>query len=394
MSLSREPLLLGVGRSSFHRGRNLSFSSADNRRDDVSRQIVLKLQSKRRRVLQPAAQFSRRVLARGHLEFVLGTLVTATLGGASVAVFLAPSAGAASELSPPPVQSVRTLVDGDVRVLVRSLFYHDDGGHFAFNLLALLAAGVATSSAPTFLYRWVAIPVVFVAASAASGTIQLGPDLAAACESLPGGTAALQRGARQALDSLCKTWDVAECARVATKSCSDTATALRARPWIIDRQPTRVFGTSAGVLGLSSFAALEWAVGGAGAWPALLVPMLICASGAGSLLSSQRVPPQGSALETVSPALARSVAQWRWGHAPPPAGSRLSLSVGDVQLGGGIGDLAGLAAGVACWCVGRGLRWNIMFLRVAFAAVAGVGRRVLAAASRSDQPVLQRFSLR
>lgn len=374
-------------------GRSLAWRGAwrgcstSNRRDDVSRRVILQLRARR-----PAAPThrSRRVVARSDLEFVLGSATTAALGAAAVVLFVS-SDGAMSV--PAATLSVRTLLEGDARTILGSLLTHSDAGHFGVNLMLLGAAGLSVASAPTFLYRWVAIPAVFAIAGATSAAVQLAPDITAACEALPGGTAALRRSARAACAELVHTWDVVAFTRKTASLCGDAAAGLRNRPWVVDHQPTRVFGAAGGSLGLVAFAALEWAAGGAGLWPALLVPILLSASGAGALLAPPREPAQRSALAVVtSPAFAASVA--RWGrHLPPPP--FMDLTSEDVRVGGGVGDAAGIAAGVFCWLAGRGVRGGVAMLRVISRAAARSLRRVLpvgAGGTAEAQP--QRFTLR
>ena len=329
----------------------LRCSATNHRRDDVTRQVVIQLRGRK----QAGLTSKRRIVAHNEVEFVLGFFSTLFLGGAVVFTFLSTDAK-------DHTLSVKALVTRDPQVLASSLFVHENAAHLVFNLFALLPSGIAAAAAPTYLYRWAAIPVVFLLAGVASSAAQLIPDLFTSCEALPGGTVLLRKDLDESFANLLRSWDVPNYVSSIVVLWTGMAARLRDNPRILDQQKTRIYGAAGGALGLATFASLEWAVGGARVWPALLLPAILLVTGAGRILAPSREPPQQSAFATISPALATTLAGWR-----PPPGS--GLRGVEANVGGGVGDASGLLAGAACWVASRGLRGGIIAMRFIFSTM-------------------------
>jgi hypothetical protein len=322
-----------------------SLRAFSTQREDVSRKVVIQMRARQRPVP------TRRIVVRNNLEFVFGAASVVTLSSVALTCY-AYSGYHGRGVDQQPALTLRSLIERGPRALVEQLFVHENISHLVFNLAVLLPAGVALAAAPTILLRWVAIPCVFVAAGATSGLVQLLPDVTSALGS--SGFSTMSRNINRASTELVRTGAVNPFLEALHSEYRVALSRLRAhgKTRSNDNSPTVVLGASGGALGLASFASLEWALGGARVWPALLVPLILIYTGAGTLLHPDAASPQ-------RPALERSLH-----HVP-----QLPWNATEMPVGGGIGDASAVAVGAACWCMVRGLRVSVASLRFLVSAV-------------------------
>lgn len=310
--------------------------------DDVSRKVVFQLRARQRPIP------SRRIIARNDLEFVLGTLSVAVIASFATAVYAyhwytRNTSARHSNLT------VRSLVENGPRVFVSQIFLHEGLFHLGFNLVALIPVGLAAASAPTMLFRWAAIPAVFVVAGTLSGAAQISPKVS---EALGPANTTLLRDLHLSSAEVVRTGNLNQYL-VALRGIY-SATLSKLDDNAVDDLRTAVCGASGGTLGLVTFASLEWALGGARVWPALLVPLVVLYTDAGRLLHptlalSQRAGNPESHSRRRHPAAAYHPAE-------------------DERIGD-MGDASALAAGAACWVAGRGLRVTVAASRFIFSAL-------------------------
>ena len=263
--------------------------------------------------------------------------------------------------------SIASLLRSGWQPLLTSTVLHLDPLELASSVALLLPATAAAALAPTYLHRWCAIPLVFLASAVAGGAAQLRPDVEAALDfaslhppppasGTPRYTAAATLDLRSQLHAawlrLLRDGDVRAAADTVRRVMAATAASLEGNRWVFDdgRFPVVAYGSSTGALGLLTFAACEWGIGAR-----MRIALLAPAAAAAAHWHTLRHPDEA----------------WRLWADRGGGGRRIVGRPVEYNASTGAGAaLAGIAAGAACWGAGRGARFALHLVKLPFAARA------------------------
>ena len=303
-----------------------------------------------RRVLKLSTSQSRnlsRISARAQLETAAGVAATGILCALSVGGF------AYVVISDTPVSAIVTanalslgslLHSGGWRSAFVSPFLHTDIVQALAGVAATAVAGTAAALAPTYLFRGIAIPSVFLLAAVAGGLTRIEPDAVAAAEAADAASNILPSDRLDAVVSR------ANATLRADFSVTAYAAALRAvisrsiddlirHPLIVAGSKAQSWGAFDGATGLITFACLEWGLGSRTRL-ALLVPAgIVLQSGA----AYARLPPGVGGYQP-RPSIRRSAAVW-----PTDYDARTAA----------LATLVAAGMGALCWGLGRSARLSL-----------------------------------